>query len=139
MRRFIALAVVMTLLGCARTSVVQLSENQARILVDAATVCGPTGAQHVAYQQAAVATISLGYDRFRVLALGGSQQAAGYQSTTYGEGGLYPTTINTPYIRYGSELHIEMFREGDQKGFDAVSARATLGADWQSIVESGGP
>ena len=33
----------------------------------------------------------------------------------------------------------EMFREGDQKGFDTAFTHAILGEDWPSIVESGGP
>ena len=128
-----------SLAACAKTSTIQLSSNQARVLVDAATVCGPTGAQSVAYQHAAVATIRQGHDRFLVLNIGSSRRTAGGSTSTYGQGGPSTTTFNTPWTRHGSDLHIEMFREGDPQGLDAVSARDILGDDWQAIVERGGP
>ncbi len=143
--------------GCASTSVMPLSADTIQVTAQADPDCGPTGAQRAALKRAAVETLRQGYDSFIVL---GVQQAnntrvVGYtpvqaQTTTnavgsdYGNASFVTGQSTTTYsggqaIMGGSFdqiLTVQMFRSGDP-GFErAISARATLGPDWQKAVAS---
>ena len=129
-------------------------------MTSAAPVCGATGAQKVAVQQAAVETIKRGFDRFIVLG-GQSQNNVGVightpviaNSTTTMQGSIYGNNVSAygntttsysggyPMIAgsHDQGLVIKMFHDGDPVGANGVSARDVLGPDWQKIVEGGGP
>ena len=145
------------LAGCASTSVMPLSADTIQVTAQADPDCGPTGAQRAALKRAAVETLRQGFDSFVVL---GVQQAnntrvVGYtpvqaQTTTnaagssYGNASFVSGQSTTTYTggqamiggSYDQVLTVQMFRSGDP-GFErAISARATLGPDWQKAVAS---
>ncbi len=148
---------LLAMAGCASTSVMPLSADTIQVTAQADPDCGPTGAQRAALKRAAVETLRQGYDSFIVL---GVQQAnntrvVGYtpvqaQTTTnaagtnYGNASFVTGQSTTTYsggqaIMGGSFdqiMTVQMFRSGDP-GFErAVSARVTLGPDWQKAVAS---
>jgi Protein of unknown function (DUF3987) len=141
--------------GCARSSSMPLSQDTVQITSSAALACGKTGAQKVAYQRAAVETIRRGYDRFVII--GGDAQSdirvVGYTPTTasttgsaagtrYGNTATIYGSSNTVVTggqpiyggSHGQGLLVKMFRDGDPAGANALSARETLGPDWQDAV-----
>ena len=67
MRAFFLACVVLTLTGCARTSVMQVSKNEILMTTAAAPICGPTGSQRVAQEMAAVETLRHGYSRYLIM------------------------------------------------------------------------
>ena len=154
--RFIFLPwAVLPLAGCASASVIPLAQDTIQINAAAAPLCGSTGAQNVASQQAAVQTIRRGFDRFIVL--GGQYQnnvgVVGYTPVT---ANTYSTATATGYGGYATArghstthysggqpiiagthnqgLVVKMFKEGDPQGANAIEARSMLGPDWQKIA-----
>ena len=153
---FVVLSTVAAIAGgCAQSSTIPLAQDTFQITASAAPVCGVAGAQNVAVKQAAAETIRRGYDRFIV-------QGAEYQNTvrvvghtpvvaqTYGTGTVSgfgnmasintnaTTTFSGGQPVYGGShnqgLIVRMFREGDPMGANAVSARETLGPQWQELA-----
>src|SRR5262245_17420480 len=91
MRRYMTLCLLACLLvGCARSSVMDLDSNTIQISTSAAPACGSQGAQEVAVKRAAIETLIRGYDRYVIL--GGAHQ------NNVGVVGYTPLTANT----YGS-------------------------------------
>ena len=142
--RNVLMVLALVLTGCAKANVMPLSANSVLVAVDAAPACGAAGAQRVAFQHAAVATIRYGFDGFIVDSVqSGSQVAGAYQApstaTTVGD----VTTVNPGFItllnRPNYTLAITMFQASDASGANALDARAVLGRDWREIVEAGGP
>ena len=135
---------VVTGCGRAATSVLPLSANEVQVLVSTASRCGETAAQELAFQQAAVATIQRGFDRFVIAGTGTDSQAVGvlhlpsstntYGSTTYSSGGF-----STVIRRNQNILTVRMFHASDQGAEHAIDARESLGLDWQAIVDKGPP
>lgn len=139
------------LAGCASSSTIPLSQNMVQISVSAAPACGMRGAQQMALRQAAVETINRGYDAFIVANGQSSTTMVGttptYAHTTgsatvYGSPG-YATaygSANTvtyggmPMFSHGQGLTVRMFKEGEPGFENALSARQTLGPDWQEIA-----
>jgi hypothetical protein len=115
----------------------------------AAPVCGGQGAIRVAQQLAAIETVRAGYDRYIIT--GGqaqnnvsvSQMPGSYNTAgTYGDGVYQATTTYQPGPTivsgtHDQELAIMMLREGEPGAKQAVSARDTLGSDWQEKVSKG--
>ena len=131
MKAFLRIALLALIVaGCARTSSIQLTDNLVRIVTDTAPVCGRSGAQEVAFKQAAVATIKKGYDRVLIV---GDQTVA-----TRVRGNLFYDTP-TKLTAYSQEFIIEMFDDADEEAGGAVSAREVLGAKWEEVVGAGGP
>jgi hypothetical protein len=147
--------VIPLLLGCARAGVMPLAQDTVQITSSAAPVCGNLRAQKVALQRAAVETIRRGYDRFIIVA-GQSQsdiRVVGYTPTTAQTSGVATatahgrtvtahgtatTTVTGGQPIYGGShqqgLIVKMFKDGDSAGANAVSARETLGPEWQDAV-----
>lgn len=139
------------LMGCASSSTIPLSQNMVQISVSAAPACGMRGAQQMALRQAAVETINRGYDAFMIANGQSSTTMVGttptYAHTTgsatvYGGSG-YATaygSANTvtyggmPMFSHGQGLTVRMFKEGEPGFENALSARQTLGPDWQKIA-----
>ncbi len=136
--------------GCVGTSTIRTSSNTAIVHASAAPVCGGIGSSNAAQKQAAIETIKAGYDSYIIVDaasannVGAAQLPGSYQTTGVVSGGnLNATTTYRPgpTMVYGSHdqaLAIKMFRDGDPGSSRAVSARATLGPNWQTMVNSGG-
>jgi hypothetical protein len=62
--RVIMLMIALALAGCASSQAIRTSANTMFISTSAAPVCGGQGALRVAQQQAAIATLRAGYDRY---------------------------------------------------------------------------
>ena len=140
----LCLSVLMLAVGCAKTHVTPLSQNQARISVDAAPICGMAGADAVALQQAAVTTIRNGFDRFIVTGADGSSYVAGvWRSPTtvtfVGDTAIVSGGQTNPINRNRSAMVILMVSETDPYAEQALDARAILGADWRKAVAKGAP
>lgn len=143
------LVLLIALTGCAGGEAVRTSANTMIVQTGAAPVCGGQGALRVAQQLAAIETIKAGFDRY-IITSGQAQndvrvsQAPGSLQTvgTYGGGSYNATTTYRPgpTIVSGSHnqgLSVVMFRETDPEAPQAVSARDTLGPDWQEKVKNG--
>ena len=143
------LAELMCLTGCVGTSVMPFSANTVQITTSAAPVCGGGGAQRVAMTDAAIATISGGYDSFTI---DGAQAqnnvgVVGYTpivANTYSSGsGTSFTTVSggSPIIAgtHDQSIVVQMFHASDPNSANAISARSYLGADWQKLVAKGFP
>jgi hypothetical protein len=133
--RNVALAGMAALLigGCASSSIIPMSQDTFQITAAAAPACGVAGAQRVAVQQAAAETIRRGYDRFIIM---GGQAGADYVGSTpvvvqrFGYGGAM-VSGGQPMVSHSQGLMVRVFRNGDPSGANALSARETLGPDWE--------
>jgi hypothetical protein len=133
MRWFRIAALCVALGGCAGASTIPLAQDTVQITARAAPICGAVGAEKIAIRQAAVETIRRGYDRFIVL----NAQAGGtYAGSTpvivqnLG-GGVAMASGGAPMIAPNQGLVVKMFKEGDPAAANALSARDSLGPDWQ--------
>jgi hypothetical protein len=158
MRKALGVAVAIALCGCARSATMQLSADTFQLVTSAAPVCGRAGAQNVAARRAAIETINRGYDKFLILGAAaennvrvvghtpvqahtvGTATAAGYGNMVTATGSSTTTYTGGNPIIAGSHdqgLIVKMFREGDPKGANAISARATLGPKWKEAIQEG--
>jgi hypothetical protein len=147
MRWFLVGLAASALCSCAGSEAVQ--SNTMIIQAEAAPFCRGTGALRVAQQSAAIETIKAGYDRYIITGsqaqnnVVASQMPGTYNTTIVGSRGFYQGTTTYqpgPTIVAGSHdrgLAIAMFREGEPGAAQAISARDTLGPDWQDKVKSG--
>jgi hypothetical protein len=117
---FVALA------NCAETSIQPLSQTSFKV----ATVseCGASGTRDIAFRAAAIEVIRRGGDRFIVVGDGSGSTVAGGQFTPYG--GFTTYSINN------QDMLIQLRPQNDT---NALSARQTLGPNWQEIVAEGVP
>ncbi|GLS28468.1 hypothetical protein SAMN04488498_1015 [Mesorhizobium albiziae] len=148
-----AMALSSLLTACAASSTIRTSADTAIIQSSAAPVCGGIGAAKVAQKQAAIETLKAGYDRYiiadavasndvSVSQLPGSYQTTGTASV-YGNYGTFQS--NTRYIPgpsivsggHHQALAVRMFKDTQPGASQAVSARDTLGPDWQKMVKAG--
>ncbi len=164
MKRLGLLAACVLLPGCVHTSVMQLNANTAEVTVSGAPVCGDTGTQQVAYEDAAIATLRAGFDGFVILGTGEGDMLAGVAVTpstastvTNGDfsanstGGftngnvdsVSSTTVSggstLPFFRHKDEIVIRMFRAADPAYAQAVPARGVLGPTWAQKLTGGMP
>ena len=121
-----------------------------QLLASAAPVCGPAGAQRVASRRAAIETINRGFDKFVILdaaaasdvrVVGHTPVQAHTTGSIYGGNVMATTTYSGGYPIIGGKhnqaLVVKMFKDGDPRGANAISARGTLGRDWQEAVKEG--
>lgn len=144
----------LALIGCARTSVMQISSNEIMLTTSAAPICGTTGSQQVAQQMAAIETLRRGYERYLIAGAGtqnnvGVIQTAPTYANTYGSATVTGNTVHgsaTTYyggqqtIVYGSHdtaMRVLMLNAGDQGYEQGVDAKVILGQDWQEKVTNG--
>jgi hypothetical protein len=123
------------LVACAGTSTIPLAQDTFQITASTAPVCGSAGAEQVAFKQAAVQTIRRGYDRFMIIGGQASSNVVGatpivVQRTGYGSAMV---SGGQPMVAHGQGLVVKMFRDGDPAGANALSARQSLGPDWEEI------
>ena len=150
MRRLAVVATALTLCACAQSSTMPLSVDTFQLLASAAPVCGPAGAQRVASRRAAIETINRGFDKFVILdaaaasdvrVVGHTPIQAHTTGSIYGGNVMATTTYSGGYPIIGGKhnqaLVVKMFKDGDPRGATAISARGTLGRDWQEAVKEG--
>lgn len=152
----ILFAASITLISCAETTVTPVSANQVMITTSAAPACGISGAQQVAAKMAAVETLRRGFERFTVAGASAQNnvrvtQTSPTGSYTSGSFNSYGNTVygsaNTTYYGGGpvysgsndASLLVVMYRKGDRGFTRAVDAKATLGEEWETLVEKGVP
>ncbi|WP_044548395.1 hypothetical protein [Mesorhizobium japonicum] len=139
--------------ACAASSAIRTSASTEIVQTSAAPVCGGIGAARVAQKQAAIDTLKAGYDRYiiydaaasndvRVTQMPGSYQTIGTASVN---ANMATLNANTQYIPgptivsggHHQSLGVKMFKEGEPGAAQAVSARDTLGPDWQKLLKEG--
>ncbi|MEF9602387.1 hypothetical protein O4J55_08565 [Paracoccus sp. PXZ] len=121
-----ALALLLTLAACAQTQIQPMTRDTFKVATHAAPACGPSGARNVAFKSAAIEVIRKGGDRFVIL---GDHSDSGLQ------GDFFPGFQQN----YSQGMVVKMVPEGSPEARNALSARETLGADWQDIVAKGTP
>lgn len=132
MKKLTYILLALALAGCATQSAIPMGNNLMQIDVSAAPVYGRAGAQKLAFEQAAKATIEAGYDKFVVV--GGDNW-----SEKTASGGSYGSFNVNPYggsgsggSFFGSHRHpevkmvIRMYHYKDKGAADAVDARKVL-------------
>jgi len=112
-------AIALTLSACATTDVQQLSQTSFKVSTRGAPACGSAGTRNVAFRTAAVEVIRRGHDLFII------------QGDTTGYDGW--SGIN----EQGMVVQLIDARSPEAK--NALSAKQTLGADWQKLVQEGAP
>jgi hypothetical protein len=113
-----------------------------------------SGAKEVAAKMAAVETIRRGYDRYIILGADAESSVSSHQS-----GPTYAMT-NSTYRGYGNSIYgssttqfggsytvytgsndaaleVLLLNKGEQYYGEGIDAKATLGADWQKLVDDG--
>jgi hypothetical protein len=152
-----SLLAILSLASCASTSVMPLSADTIQVTAQADPDCGPSGAQTAALKRAAVETLRRGFDNFVIV---GVQQANNTRVTGYTPvqaqtqtDGFGTTAGNTAFVSgrstttytggqaiiggsYDQVLTVQMFRMGDPGSERSISARTTLGPNWQKAVAS---
>lgn len=94
-------------------------------------MCGAKGTREIAFKSAAIEVINRGADRFIVVGDQSCLSITGGQFTSYGG-----------FETYGSntqDMVIQIVKKGDARYADSLSAKQTLGADWQELVAKGTP
>ena len=94
-------------------------------------MCGAKGTREIAFRAAAIEVIERGADRFVVVGDQSRSSIEGGMFTTYGSFQTYGTNTQ--------DMVIQIVEKGDRRFNDALSARQTLGPDWQEIVAKGSP
>lgn len=145
------LGLAVAVAGCARSAAIPLSNDTVQITTSAAPVCGVTGAQTVALRRAAIETINRGFDKFMIhggqyqnnvrvvgstpvvasttgMATAHGNVAFGRATTTYSGG--QPIIAGT----HDQGLIVQMFKDADPAGANAISARQQLGPKWKEMV-----
>jgi len=96
------------------------------VATSAAPACGPAGARNVAFKTAAVEVIRKGGDKFVI---------QGDHSDSSLQGNIFAGFQQN----YSQGMVVRMVPEGSPEARNALSARETLGAEWQKIVAKGAP
>ena len=133
-----------TLAGCARTSTVALDENMIEVAVRVPTICSGADADRLAQRQAAVETIRRGFESYVVVDSVGGDHVEGYvpwtaRTNLEGSGTTPIFADAAPLIAHHRVLTVQLFRAEQGDSANAVSARAALGRDWETLVTSGAP
>ncbi|MSP47780.1 MAG: hypothetical protein EXQ95_00480 [Alphaproteobacteria bacterium] len=129
-----------------------MTNDTIQVSTRVAPICAASSAQPIVLRRAAVETINRGYDRFMILASNMQAEFAGFlpgSATTTGSGSIVAsgnmatlqgssyTTYSppTPMTAHTQTVVVKMFKDGDPAGSNAISARASLGPDWQKILK----
>ena len=131
MRNLVLVGSLFFVVGCVETSVQPLSQSSFKISTEAEDMCGAKGTREIAFREAAIEVIKRGADRFIVVGDQSRSEITGGMFTTYGGFDTYGTNTQ--------DMVIKMLNKGDPGFNDALSARQTLGSDWQAIVAKGSP
>ncbi len=123
--------VAMFIVGCVETNVQPLTRTSFKIATEAEDLCGAGGTRQIAFQSAAIEVIKRGADRFIVVGDQSRSAVSGGYFTDFGSFETYGTN--------SQDMVIQVVNKGDPNYGNALSARQTLGANWQEIVEKGSP
>ncbi len=140
--------------GCASSSITRLAKNRAVVSTSAAPVCRTTGAESVANQMAAIATIQAGYQRFVVVGFGSENNTRlvttgpSYANTTGTFNRVGNTVYGTANTTYGgqttfvagsnnAQMEVVMLNPQDPGFEQGLDAKASLGPEWQKKVNEG--
>jgi hypothetical protein len=156
MKKSVALVLGIAVVGvtsCTSSSSVRTSQNTAIVQTSAAPVCGGTGASKVAEKEAAIETLKAGFDRYiivgaasadnvRATRMPGSYNTFGTVNSYGGMGTFNATTTYQPgpvviHGHHDQSFAIKMFHDGEPGANQAISAKSTLGPEWQKIVKNG--
>jgi hypothetical protein len=96
-----------------------MSRDTFKIDTHAAPACGPQGARNVAFKSAAIEVIRRGGDRF---VIEGDASDSDWWSNSFSQG-----------------MVIRVIAPSSPEASNALSARETLGSNWQEIVAKGAP
>ena len=132
-------ALVGTMTGCARTSTLALDEDMIEVAVRVPTICNRADADRLAQRQAAVETIRRGFDSYVVVDSIGGDHVEGYVPLTArtnleGNGTTPMFADVAPLIAHHRVLTVRLLHAGQGDSANAVSARAALGSDWETLV-----
>lgn len=105
--------------ACATTDVQQLTKTSFKVSTRGAPACGPAGTRNVAFRTAAVEVIRRGHDLFII------------EGDTTGYDGW--SGVNQ------QGMVVQLIAPNSPDAKNALSARQTLGADWQNVVQKGTP
>lgn len=122
----LALLLPVALVACAETSVQPMARDTFRVSTSAESVCGPSGARTIAFKAAAIEVIRKGGDKFIIM----------NDMTQSGVQGNFFTGYDTVHSQ---GMIVRMIPQRSSEASNALSARETLGADWQQIVAKGVP
>ena len=114
------------LAACAQTSIQPMSKDTFKVATNAAPACGPAGARNVAFKTAAIEVIRKGGDRFVV-------------AGDHADSGLQGDFFSGFQQNYSQGMVIRMVEQGSSEAANALSARETLGSNWQELVRMGAP
>lgn len=114
-----AVFLALTVAACTETTVQPMSRDTFKVATTAAPACGPSGARNVNFRAAAVEVIRKGGDRFIVVG-----DDTGYD----GWSGVH-----------SQGMVVRMIPANSPEARNALSARETLGANWQEYVAKGVP
>lgn len=114
------------LTACAETSVTAMSRDTFKVQTNAAPACGPTGARNLAYKAAAIEVIRKGGDLYII---GGDRSDTGMSGDIFS--GMYQN--------FAQGIVVRMIDKNSSEADNALSARETLGVDWQEQVTEGVP
>ncbi len=92
-------------------------------------MCGAKGTREIAFREAAIEVIRRGADRFIVVGDQSRSELTGGMFTNYGTFETFGTNTQ--------DIVIQIIPKGDPRSKDALSARETLGPEWQQIVAKG--
>lgn len=129
MRKLLCAWLTVFVAGCVETSVQPLTQSSFKISTEAEDLCGAKGTREIAFREAAIEVIKRGADRFVVVGDQSKSEITGGMFTTYGGFDTYGTNTQ--------DMVIQIIQKGDARMNDALSARQTLGPDWQAIVAKG--
>jgi hypothetical protein len=126
-RKLIAVVFVgASLTACAETSVMPMSQDTFRVQTNAAPACGPTGARNLAYKAASIEVIRKGGDLYII-------------GSDHSDTGMTGDIFNGFYQNYSQGIVVRMVDPKSSDARNALSARETLGPEWQTIVAEGVP
>jgi hypothetical protein len=131
MRKELFVFSIVLLSGCVQTAVQPLTQSSFKIATEAEDLCGAKGTREIAFKSAAIEVIKRGADRFIVV---------GDQSRSTVDGGFF--TGYGGFDTYGTNMQdmvVQIVSKGDPNYGNALSARQTLGPNWQEIVAKGSP
>lgn len=134
--RILTISTMLFLTACVHESVISLNANTVQIDVSAAGVYGRAGAQRIAFENAAKATIDYGYDKFVVVNNEGWNESS-FSAGSYGSFGMnanqvaanaggaqgsYATTNRHPE----SKMIIKMYHYKDKGAANAIDAHKII-------------
>ncbi|MCK0168593.1 hypothetical protein MWU52_13595 [Jannaschia sp. S6380] len=119
LRFFAMTALALIVSACATTDVQQLTQTSFKVSTRGAPACGSAGTRNVAFRTAAVEVIRRGHDLFII-----EGDTTGYDGWSgVSEQGMV----------------VQLIDANSPEASNALSARQTLGADWQNVVREGAP